>query len=192
MSKIGLWKSVFGHREKVPVNVGDETALLTDTQSYRFNELNESRDSLPHEGYRNPLNDAHLCLKDAAFRLMVGEDEVLARAAAGRIRVYVDVAGKAGHWCHRGREGIISQSSVGTVRSGLLKLRSKACADLAKHGRSIVRTLDFCGAISTTQSDIDDDTLANLRAWGPGDLQFLPLHPLTIDKDLVLLLPPLE
>ena len=192
MSKIGLWKNIFGHREKVAVNVGDKTELLTDTQKFRFNEISEARDFPARPVYRNPLEDTRYRLEDAAFRLMIPEDEVLARAAAGGLRLYVDVAGKSGHWARRDLEGNVSQSSVATIRSGLLKLRSKACADLAKHGRAVIRTLDLCRTNGLTKAGLDEGTLANLRAWGPGDKQFFPLHPLTIEREMIILLPPLS
>ena len=191
MSKIGRWKSIFGHREKVAVKVGGRTELLTNTQSYRFSEISETRDAPLRPAYRNPVDETRYRLTDAAFRLMISEDEVLARAAAGGLHLYVDVAGKSGHWARRDLEGNVSQSSVSTIREGLLKLRSKACDDLAKHGRAIVRTLDLCRTNGLTTAGLDDDTVANLRAWGPGDKQFFPLHPITIGRDTVILLPPL-
>ncbi len=191
MSKIGRWKSIFGHREKVAVKVGAKTELLTDTQSYRFSEISETRDAPERPVYQNPLNDTRYSLEEAAFRLMITADEVLAKAAAGGLRLYVDAAGKSGHWARRDLEGNVSQSSVFTIRAGLLKLRSRACDDLAKHGRAIVRTLDLCRTNGLTTAGLDDDTLANLRAWGPGDKQFFPLHPLTIERGDVILLPPL-
>ncbi len=191
MSRIGRWKNIFGHREKVAVKVGAKTELLTDTQSYRFSEISETRDAPTRPAYKNPLNDTRYGLEDAAFRLMITEDEVLAKAAAGGLRLYVDAAGKSGHWARRDLEGNVSQSSVFTIRAGLLKLRSRACDDLAKHGRAIVRTLDLCRTNGLTTAGLDDDTLANLRAWGPGDKQFFPLHPLTIERGDVILLPPL-
>ena len=192
MSKIGLWKNIFGHREKVAVKVGAKTELLTDTQSYRFNEISETRDAPLPAAYHNPLEDTRYTLEDAAFRLMITADEVLQRAAAGGLHLYVDVAGQSGHWARRDLEGNVSQSSVSTIRSGLLKLRSKACRDLARHGRAIVRTLDLCRTNGLTAAGLDGDTLANLRAWGPGDKQFFPLHPLTVEHDSVILLPPLS
>ncbi len=191
MSKIGLWKNIFGHREKVAVKVGAKTEMLTDTQSFRFSEISETRDAPMRPTYRNPLDNTRYSLEDAAFRLMISADEVLARAAAGGLRLYVDVAGKSGHWARRDVEGNVSQSSVSTISRGLLKLRTKACHDLAKHGRAVVRTLDLCRTNGLTTADLDNDTLANLRAWGPGDKQFFPLHPLTIERDTVILLPPL-
>ncbi len=191
MSTIGRLKNIFGHREKVAVKVGAKTELLTDTQSYRFSEISETRDAPMRSAYQNPLNDTRYSLEDAAFRLMITEDEVLAKAAAGGLRLYVDVAGMSGHWARRDLEGNVSQSSVFTIRAGLLKLRSRACDDLAKHGRAIVRTLDLCRTNGLTTAGLDDDTLANLRAWGPGDKQFFPLHPLTIERGDVILLPPL-
>lgn len=191
MSKIGLWKNIFGHREKVAVNVGGKTELLTDTQSFRFSELTEQKDVPPRPSYSNPLEDTRYQLRDAAFRLMISEDEVLAKVVAGDLSLYADVAGTSGHWCRRDQAGNVSQSSVATIHSGLLKLRFRACEDLAKHGRAIVRTLDLCQTDDVLQTGIDNNTLANLRAWGVGEKQFTPLHPLTIERDMVVLLPPL-
>ena len=192
MSKIGLWKSIFGHKEKVAVDVGGKTELMTSTQSFRFSELAGRREAPPQTSYRNPLEDDRYTLEDAAFRLMIPENEVLKRAAVGRVRLYVDVAGQSGHWCRQDVNGEVSQSSVTTIRSGLLRLRSKACADLAKHGRAIVRTFDFCKTNGMSLAGVDEVTLANLEAWGPGDRQFFPLHPMTIERNAVYLLPPLN
>lgn len=191
MTKVGLWKNIFGYREKVAVDVGGRTELLTETQSYRFSEIAEQKDVPSRASYSNPLEDARLTLRDAAFRLMISEDEVLAKAAAGELHLHIDVAGTSGHWCRRDQQGNVSQSSVATIRSGWLRLRSRACADLAKHGRAIVRTLDLCRTADASQTALDDNTLANLRAWGAGEKQFSPLHPLTIERDMVVLLPPL-
>lgn len=191
MSKAGLWKNIFGYREKVAVDVGGKTELLTETQSYRFSELAEQNDMSPCTSYRNPLEDGRYNLSDAAFRLMISEDEVLAKADAGELRLYVDVAGTSGHWCRRDREGKVSRSSVVTIESGWLRLRTRACADLARYGRAIVRTLDLCRAADASKAGLDDKSLADLSAWGSGEKQFSPLHPLTIERDMVVLLPPL-
>lgn len=192
MTKISVWKNIFGHREKVAVEVSGKTELLTNTQSFRFSEISKTRGSSTRPFYRNPLEDACYHLKDAAFRLMISEDEVLEKAALGNLHLYVDVAGMSGHWCRCDQEGNVSQSSVTTIRSGRLKLRAKACTDLAKHGRAIVRTLDLCRSCDSSQAGIDENTLENLRAWGPGEKQFFPLHPLTVERDMVVLLPPLS
>lgn len=191
MSKVGLWKNIFGYREKVAVDVGGKTELLTETQSFRFGEIAEQKDARSHPSYRNPLEDTRYKLRDAAFRLMISEDEVLAKAAIAEFRLYIDVAGTSGHWCRRDQEGNVSQSSVATIQSGWLRLRSGACEDLAKHGRAIVRTLDLCRTADASQTGLDDNTLANLNAWGFGEKQFSPLHPLTIERDMVVLLSPL-
>lgn len=191
MSKVGLWKNIFGYREKVAVDVGGKTELLTQTQSYRFSEITEQKDAPSRPSYSNPLEDSRYTLSDAAFRLMITEDEVLAKAAAGELRLYIDVAGTSGHWSRRDHQGNVSQSSVATIQSGWLRLRSRACADLAKHGRAIVRTLDLCRGADASQTGLDNNTLANLSAWGAGAKQFSPLHPLTIERDMVVTLPPL-
>lgn len=192
MSKIGFWKNIFGHKEKVVVDVGDKTELLTHTQSFRFSELAGKRDMPPKAAYRNSLDDKRYRLDAAALHLMIPEDEVLAKGAAGDLRLYVDVAGQSGHWCLHDKGGNVSQATVSTIQSGLLKLQTGACGDLAKNGRAIVRALDFCTVNGHSGAGVDDDTLANLRAWGPGDKRFFPLHPLTIEPGMIVLLSPLE
>jgi len=192
MSKIGFWKNIFGHREKVVVDVGDKTELLTHTQSFRFSELAGKRDTPREAAYCNSLEDKRYRLDDAAYRLLIPQDEVLTKGAAGDLRLYVDVAGQSGHWCLHDRGGNVSQSTVSTIQSGLLKLQTGACGDLAKHGRAIVRALDLCTVNGHSHAGIDDATLANLRAWGPGDKRFFPLHPLTIEPGMIVLLSPLE
>jgi hypothetical protein len=189
MSRISMWKNIFGHREKVAVEVDGKIELLTDTQSFRFSEISEMRDISSRQSYRNPLEDTCYRLEDAAFRLMVSEDEVLEKAAGGDLHLYVNAAGMPGRWRRRDQEGNVSQSVVATVRSGMLMLRSKACADLSKHGRAIVRALDLGRSNELSQAGIDENTLANLRAWGPGEKQFFPLHPLRVERDMVVLLP---
>jgi len=191
VSKSGLWKTIFGYREKVAVDVGGKTELLTETQSFRFSEIAEQKDAALCPSYSNPLEDTRYKLSDAAFRLMISENEVLAKADAGELRLYVDVAGTSGHWSRRDHEGNVSQSTVATIQSGWLRLRTRACADLAKHGRAIVRTLDLCRVADASLTGLDDNSLANLSAWGSGEKQFSPLHPITIERDTVVLLPPL-
>ena len=56
---------------------------------------------------------------------------------------------------------------------------------------AVVRMLEFCRT-NAQRSGLDNFTLQNLMAWGPGDKQFLPLHPLDVDRATVLLLPPLS
>lgn len=192
MSNIGFWKNILRPKEKVAVDVGDKTELLTHTQSYRFRQIAENRDAPPQAAYRNPLENEHYCLEDAALRLMVSEDDVLAKGAAGNIRLYVDVAGQSGHWVLQEQNGTLSQSTVTTIRSGLLRLGTKACDHLSRHDRAMVRTLNLCGVNGISRAGLDDVTVANLLAWGPGDKQFFPLHPLTVERDMVVLLPPLS
>ena len=192
MSRISRWKNILGYREKVAVNIGRKTEMLTHTQSFRFKEIAKGNNAPKLMSYRNPLEDSHYRLADAALSLMVKEDDILAKAAAGTLELYVDVAGTSGRWHHRDAEGHISQSSVTTMRCGWLKLRTNACVELEKRGHSIVHALDLRRTDGFTQASGNDNTLASLRAWGPGEKQFFPLHPLKIDRDGVILLPPLR
>jgi hypothetical protein len=191
MPKIGFWKSVLGPKERVPVKVGSKTELLTHTQSYRFDELSDSG-RLRAPPVVNPLEDARYSLEDATFRLMLSETDILRAAVDGDIRLYIDMAGQAGRWRRRDPDGVVSKSSVGIMKAGLMKLRGRACRELAESGRAVVRKLDFCKDAGTTRTGIDHDTLENLRAWGPGDTQFFPLHPLNVERSMVVLLPPLK
>lgn len=68
MSKISFWKNVFLQKEKVAVDVGQKTELLTHTQSFRFRQIAENRDAPRHAGYHNPLENEHYRLEDAARR----------------------------------------------------------------------------------------------------------------------------
>ena len=191
MARIGFIRGVLGQKEKVSVKVGGKTELMTHTQSFRFNELADSKRESGTPAYHNPLDEARYSLADAAFRLMLSEDEVLRKAVAGNVRLYVDMAGQAGRWRRRGPDGIVSQSAVGMIGTGLLKLRERACHELDARGRAIVNTLDFCTVRGVSDAGFDQATLDNLRAWGPGDKQFFPLHPLNVERDMLVLLPPL-
>lgn len=192
MRKHGLWKNIFGHKEKVLVDVGGRTEQMTRTQSFRYNELKESRPRAKPEKYRNPLAESRYSLADAAFRLMIGEDELLRKAAEGRYRLYVDASGLSGRWRRRAANGEVSESGLGTIATGLLRLRQKACQELSVNGLAEVGTLDLCDKAGSADARLDDDTLLNLFGWGPGDKQFFPATPLMVDRDMIILLPPLK
>ncbi len=192
MSKIGFWKNIFRYTEKVPVDVGDKTELLTHTQSFRFNQIAENRDASPHAACLNPLEKELYSLDDAAVRLMTSVDDVLTRGAAGNLGLYVDATGQSGHWVLQHEDGTLGQSTVTTIRSGVLRLGARACNELSRRGRTVVRTLKLCNINGLSRAGLDDVTVKNLLDWGPGDKQFYPLHPLNIERDMLILLPPLE
>ncbi len=190
--KIGTWKKIFRYREKVPVDVGGKTELLTHTQSFRFSQIADQRETPSRTAFGHLPEDEQYRLGDAALRLMITEDEVLARGAAGELLLYVDVAGQSGRWRRHDPGDDVNQSSVATIRSGLLRLQLKACADLARHGRAIVQALDLCTVNVHPRASVDDAALTGLQTLGPGELQFFPLHPLTVEREMVFLLPPLK
>ena len=118
MSKAGLWKNIFGQREKVVVDVGGTPHELTHTQKFRFEELRESQRQLRASSYLNPLDDSRYSLDGAAFRLMLDPTEILEKAVAGRYRIYVDASGVTGTWRRREPDGTVSQSGVVKIQSG--------------------------------------------------------------------------
>lgn len=192
MLKIAQWKKILGHSEKqkVLVEVSGKAEVMTDTQSYRFEELTSTRDAEKSVTERNPLDDPQYKLKDAAFRLMITEDELLQKAAAGSIFLYIDTAGLQGHWQRRNADGKIHESGMKVSKSGLLALDQKTCKELAASGSAQVSILHFRPRSDLSMLNIDPDTLATLIAWG-GNRQFCLQDPMRISRDEVLLLPPL-
>ena len=190
MAKAGTRKGLFGHKEKVLVDVGGELQEMTDTQSYRFGELEKARRELPAQ--RNPLDEDRYTLESAAFRLMTSEDDVLKKAIAGRFSVYVDASGLSGHWRRRDSQGNSSQSDLATIRGGLLRLRRETLVEVKEKGRASVKALYYCAVAANTDQRLDRETRDNLHAWGPGDLKFFPVKPMTIDRGQLLLLSPLS
>lgn len=191
MPKASLWKSIFGQKEKVVVDVGGTPHEMTSTQKFRFEELRESQRQLKAASYMNPLDDSSYSLDDAAIRLMLSPDELLEKAIAGRFRIYVDASGVTGNWRRREPNGKVSQSQLVTVRSGVLRLRSKSLRALQEAEIAQVKVLDYCASAAQTEERLDNDTLANIQGWGPGDKQFFPVAPMVVDRSKLLLLPPL-
>ncbi len=192
MSKAGLWKNIFGHKEKVVVDVGGRPHAMTHTQKFRFEELRESQRELNANDYKNPLEDSRYSLDDAAFRLMLDPSQVLEIAITGRYRIYVDASGLTGIWRRREVNGTVSQSEVGTIQSGVLKLRRRSIRELVDADSAQVDVFDYCSRAATTDERLDNATLSNLQGWGPGDKQFFPVAPMVVDRDSLILLPPLN
>ncbi len=186
MAKARFWKNVLGQKEeapvkeKVPVRIGGSTEMLTSTQKYRFEELSD----------RVPVVESHDSLEDAARRLDVTPNQVLERAANGDLALFVDMAGKTGTWERRDADGSISQSSTTVIGSGLLKLRMESCKDLVRNGTAIVCALDYCDETDPGAIGLDAETQLQLSAWGPGRKRFSPLDPLTVERDMLVLVPP--
>ncbi len=191
MPKAGLWKSIFSQKEKVVVDVGGTPHAMTHTQKFRFEELKESQRELNAKAYKNPLEDSRYTLDDAAFRLMLDPTEVLGKAVTGKYRLYVDGSGVTGMWRRRELNGTVSQSEVGTIQSGVLRLRRKSIQALIDDDSTQIKVLDYCGNAATTDERLDNFTLANLQGWGPGDKQFFPVAPMVVDRGMLILLPPL-
>lgn len=193
MARTGSWMKILGNtgKQKVSVRIGEKIEQLTETQSYRFVELTETGDSKNDASTFNPLDDLRYGLEDAAFRLMISEDELLHRAAAGTIRLYADAAGLTGRW-QRGRvDNDAVQSTERLLKSGFLALSVEACAELANKGRTRVTVLELHGSANPAGTNVDAETLQALSAWGQGNKLFCPRLPVEIVRNEVVLLAPL-
>ena len=192
MAKIGHWKRILGPtgKQKVLVSVGGKNARMTETQSYRFSELKEQRDAGSPAAIDNPLEESRYRLEDASFRLLISEDQLLQKAAAGSVRLYTNAEGLTGRW-QRGGDAGAEQSSFRTLKSGFLALTTKSCGELMNKGVTSVSVLCFYDMADPAATNIDDDTLATLNAWGRGRKQFCLREPILVDRDKVVLLGPL-
>ena len=63
---------------------------------------------------------------------------------------------------------------------------------LLDEGSTQVAVLDYCTRAAKTDERLDNFTLANLQGWGPGDKQFFPVAPMVVDRNMLILLPPLN
>lgn len=192
MARIGQWKRILGQtgKQKVLVKVGGKHTPLTETQSYRFSELREQRAADSGATDCNPLQESRYSLEDASFRLMIDEDQLLQKAAAGSLCLYTNAEGLSGRW-QRDGDCDATQSTVRTLKSGFLALDVRSCRELANEGRTSVTVLHFDGAAESAASNVDLETLETLNAWGPGEKRFHLQEPFSVDRDSVVLLAPL-
>lgn len=192
MTRIGRWKRILGStgKQKVLVNVAGKEARMTKTQSYRFSELSEQRGTSSQAASRNPLEESRYGLEDAAFRLLIGEDQLLRKAASGSVRLHTDAAGLTGRW-QRGDGATAVKSSLFALKSGFLALSAESCNELLQKGFTSISFLDFCSSADPAAANIDSDTLATLQAWGSGRKRFCLEEPVLVDRNKVVLLAPL-
>lgn len=190
MSKLSQWKKILGHstKPKVAVQVAGKSEQMTQTQSYRFEELAAKRGDADASLDNNPLSESSYTLGDAAFRLMLSEDELLQRAAAGSVYLYVETSGLSGRWRCRAADGSVVMSSSQTLGSGLLALGCAACRDLADAETAQVTAL--CSTPQTHGAP-PDAWIGEGKRGGEPDL-FLLADPLLVSRDGVALLPPLS
>ncbi len=193
MSKSVQWKKIFGYTKKptVKVRLGDRLEKLTDTQAYRFEELNQKNTEERPTESRNPFEESRYSLEDAAFRRMVGEEAILEMAASGSIDLYTSVAGLAGCWRREAIDGSVIDSPEVTLRSGYLALTLDGCRDLATHGRTHASSFEFKRLPDPSVTDLDRATLAVLSTWDDSERSFVAREPKWVDKDDIVLLAPL-
>lgn len=190
MSKLSQWKKILSHtaKPKVAVRVAGKSEQMTQTQSYRFEELNARREDAGASADSNPLSQSSYSLSEAALRLMVTEDDLLRRAAAGSVYLYVDAAGLSGRWRCRAQDGSVVLSSSQTLGAGFLALACAACGDLVDNGSARVTAL--CSTLQTRGAP-PDAWIGHGERSGEPDL-FMLTEPLPVGRDIVLLLPPLK
>ncbi len=193
MSKIDRWKKIFGSksRQKVPVRVRGKTEQMTVTQSYRFSELKEQRETGAPAADRNPLQASAYGLQDASFRLFLSDEQLLQKAAAGFIRLYINARGLTGRWLRRNANGSTAESTVQTLTSGFLSLNAKSRRELADNGSTRVSVLEYVGSTDRATADIDSEMPAVMRALGADRILFCLQEPMAVARSEVVLLPPL-
>ena len=193
MSKASQWREIFRYREKekVTVRVGETLEEMTHTQAHRFEELSNlaKRDSQGRPG-RPPL-DTTYTLAEAAVRLNISDDRLLQKAASGRINLYVNAAGLKGCW-RRGMSGDdFDQLSVQTLRSGYLSLATGRCPDIAEYETISVSRLELRGPLGFSSVELGRDIIEVMSSWGDHERIFFLVQPLCVDRNQILVVPPI-
>jgi len=178
-------------KPKVSVKVGRKVEEMTDTQAYRFAELSQGDTEASQAPSGNPFEQSRYSLAEAAFRLMLSEDEILERAAAGAIGLYVGVAGFEGCWRRLDENGGAMESSVRTLRRGYLRLAASSCRAFAQKHHVDVSIAELPKSPVPPALDIDSETLQELSAWGGEKKCFFLRAPRRIGRDALVLLAPL-
>lgn len=193
MSRVGQWKRILGRSAKpqVPVLVDGKTAIMTDTQAYRFEELTDTGSRRQPAANLNPLEQSTYSLEDAAFRLMTTEADILERAASGSIRLYSNVEGLAGHWRRADASNVATESSLRTLRSGYLALPKGLCKELPQNSGVDVTAFEFPELADMSVLNIDHTTLQELSVWGTEKKYFCPAGPHRVERSDIVLLAPL-
>jgi len=193
VSETSPYKKILRHiiKPKVSVKVGRKVEEMTDTQAYRFAELSQGDAAASQASNDGPFERSRYSLEEAAFRLMVDEDEILRRAAAGSVNLYTSAAGFEGRWRRLSDNGDASESSLRTLQRGYLRLTASSCRELAVKKHVDLSLVELPESPVPPALDIDHETLQELSAWG-GEKKCFFLHAtIRIDRDVVILLAPL-
>ena len=194
MSGTSSYKKILRHiiKPKVSVTVGRKVEEMTDTQAYRFAELSQDDATASHASDDGPFERSRYSLEEAAFRLMVSEDEILRRAESGAVRLYIHVAGFEGRWRRLDDNGAASESSLRTLQNGYLRLTASSCRELAVKKHVDLSLVELPESPVPPALAIDSETLQELSAWGGEKKCFFLRAPRRIDRDGVFLLAPLR
>jgi hypothetical protein len=119
--------------ERVLVSGKYET--LTSTQAYRFQELRDVEHELRAPEDALPKDKPWYALAEASTRLSLPSGELLAMAAAGTLRIYVDANGLRGRW--RGERPHGDAPAL-----AYLAVPADNCRDIAAYGSANVAVLE--------------------------------------------------
>ncbi len=194
VSGTSSYKKILRHiiKPKVSVTVGRKVQEMTDTQAYRFAELSQDDARSSHASDDGPFERSRYSLEEAAFRLMVSEDEILRRAAAGKVNLYTSAAGFEGRWRRLDDSGAAMESSVRTLSAGYLALTASSSKELALTGDIRVLIVELPEPPVPAALEVDGETLQELSVWGGGKKCFCLREPRAVGRHDVVLLAPLD
>lgn len=193
MAKFRQSKAIFGQAEKerVSVKVGGSSVDMTDTQAYRFEELQKARASANGTSGGGVFDEPRYSLEDAAFRLMVPEKNLLQKAAAGQVRLFLSIAGIAGQWRSYCNDGTSNESASLVMERGYLALPVKSCGELLEQRRAEVAVVEFVSGVDPEALDLHADILAIFASWSHGNRFFCFTEPEEVRASDVYLMAPL-
>jgi len=177
MGKSNRWAKIFAPpHEKVQVAVGGQLAEMTETQSWRYNELSGA------------FSFERCTLAEAAQRRQQSETELLAAAGDGHLLLFVNCAGLSGHWVLEQARGQAARTAPMVLKSGYLALPASVCSELAQTTSTITAVVEFAPTTDSKALELDVTQLAKLTAGSGARRYFCLDKPLVIRRDAVYLI----
>lgn len=192
MAKSQGLKRWFAKAKTVPVKVNEKTMQFTVTQAVRLGELEERHRAEQHTAPGDRAIPTAWPLKDAALRLFMSEQSVIADAAECKFPLYASIAGVRGRWTCETPDGEVRRSAPQVEDSGFLALLPRDIEAIARHGQADVSTLELRLPPQRSAADLSPRTLAALDSWGAGHKRFLPETPMRVERSRLFLMPPLH
>lgn len=187
----GLRRFFAQAKKTVPIKVGNKLMQFTATQAIRLGSLADRHRNLDTETPANSIEKNRYSLEDAAFRLLVSEEQLLQEAVDGHRVLYVDASDATGRWMCRQTDEQVLQSGTQTLSCGFLAVLQKDVGAVARNGICGASLLELIPPPDLDALELPKATLSALSVWGDAKKVFRLEEPLQIDRTKLYFLAPL-